>query len=56
MVHELAHLHHMDHSPQFWAVVAGVLPDWKQLRSTLKDKPLPAWSPERESSGELDEE
>ncbi len=56
VVHELAHLHHMDHSPQFWAVVAGVLPDWKQLRSTLKDKPLPAWSPERESSGELDEE
>lgn len=43
VVHELAHLHHMDHSPQFWSVVAEVLPDWKQLRRTLREKPLPAW-------------
>ncbi|MGU3627542.1 M48 family metallopeptidase [Comamonas sp. C24C] len=43
VVHELAHLHHMDHSPQFWAVVAQVLPDWKQLRRALRDRPLPAW-------------
>ena len=42
-VHELAHLHHMDHSPQFWSVVAEVLPDWKQLRRILREKPLPAW-------------
>ncbi|MEQ6434647.1 SprT family zinc-dependent metalloprotease [Comamonas sp. w2-DMI] len=43
VVHELAHLRHMDHSPRFWAVVADVLPHWKQLRQVLKDKPLPAW-------------
>ena len=43
VVHELAHLHHMDHSPQFWSVVEQVLPDWKQLRRSLRDKPLPAW-------------
>ena len=43
VVHELAHLHHMDHSPQFWSVVAEVLPDWKQLRRILREKPLPAW-------------
>ncbi|EED65410.1 SprT family zinc-dependent metalloprotease [Comamonas testosteroni] len=43
VVHELAHLHHMDHSPQFWAVVAQVLPDWKQLRRALRDRPLPVW-------------
>lgn len=43
VVHELAHLHHMDHSPKFWAVVAQVMPDWKQLRRALRDKPLPAW-------------
>ncbi|GGH52893.1 hypothetical protein GCM10010975_07960 [Comamonas phosphati] len=43
VVHELAHLHHMDHSPRFWAVVAGVLPHWKRLRQVLKDKPLPPW-------------
>ncbi|MGD9758299.1 MAG: M48 family metallopeptidase [Comamonas sp.] len=43
VVHELAHLHHMDHSPQFWAVVAQVLPDWKHLRRALRDRPLPVW-------------
>ena len=43
VVHELAHLHHMDHSPQFWAVVEQMLPDWKQLRRTLRDRPLPGW-------------
>ena len=43
VVHELAHLLHMDHSAQFWAVVAEVLPDWKRLRKSLRDKPLPAW-------------
>ena len=43
VVHELAHLHHMDHSPQFWAVVEQELPDWKQLRRILRDKPLPSW-------------
>ena len=43
VVHELAHLHHMDHSPQFWSVVAEVLPDWKLLRRALREKPLPAW-------------
>lgn len=43
VVHELAHLHHMNHSPQFWAVVEGILPDWKQLRKTLREKALPVW-------------
>lgn len=43
VVHELAHLRHMDHSPQFWAVVAGVLPGWKLLRRQLKEHPLPSW-------------
>lgn len=43
VVHELAHLHHMNHSPQFWAVVEAILPDWKQLRKILREKALPAW-------------
>ena len=43
VVHELAHLHHMDHSPQFWAVVGSVLPDWKKQRLILKDRPLAPW-------------
>ncbi|CAM4146120.1 SprT family zinc-dependent metalloprotease [Comamonas aquatilis] len=43
VVHELAHLHHMDHSPQFWSEVAKVLPDWKSQRNALKNYPLPSW-------------
>ena len=44
VVHELSHLHHMDHSPRFWATVAGVLPDYKALRQQLRDQPAPQWS------------
>ena len=37
VVHELAHIKEMNHSPRFWAVVAGVLPDYKQRQAKLKD-------------------
>lgn len=40
VVHELSHLRHMDHSPQFWGVVAGVLPDHKQRRRALRQSSL----------------
>lgn len=35
IVHELAHLTHFDHSPRFYALVAAVLPDWKQRQKQL---------------------
>lgn len=41
VVHELSHLHHMDHSPQFWDVVASVMPDHAQRRRTLKRAAVP---------------
>jgi predicted metal-dependent hydrolase len=41
VVHELSHLRHMDHSPQFWAVVASVMPDHKQLRQALRLSSVP---------------
>ena len=35
-MHELAHLVHMDHSAQFWALVEKYIPDWKQLRRGMR--------------------
>jgi predicted metal-dependent hydrolase len=36
VIHELAHLRHMNHSPRFWAVVAAVCPDHKSHRRWLR--------------------
>lgn len=36
ILHELAHLNHMDHSPAFWAEVAGHDPRYKTHRAKLK--------------------
>jgi len=41
VVHELSHLRHMDHSPQFWDVVASVMPDHAQRRQALRRAAVP---------------
>lgn len=37
VVHELAHLKEMNHSPAFWREVEKVLPDYRERRKKLKD-------------------
>jgi len=43
VAHELAHLRHMDHSPRFWDVVRSVVPDYEELRGSLKQDVLPVF-------------
>ena len=35
VVHELSHLVEMNHSKRFWAIVQGVLPDYKERKGML---------------------
>jgi len=36
LVHELMHLRRMDHSPYYWSLVAGALPDYAAARQWLR--------------------
>ena len=36
LYHELMHVKRMDHSPAFWALVAGVCPDYQRARRWLR--------------------
>ena len=36
VVHELAHLIELNHSPRFWSVVEGILPDYRARQKKLK--------------------
>ncbi len=37
IIHELAHTREMNHSSNFWAIVASIMPDYKKERMWLKD-------------------
>ena len=40
VVHELAHLRVMDHSPRFWDTVGTVMPDYRERRQQLRGSDL----------------
>ncbi len=40
VVHELSHLHHLNHSKLFWEKVASIIPDYKERRKWLKNHGL----------------
>lgn len=37
VVHELCHLRHRNHAPEFWSLVASVLPDWEARKTWLDE-------------------
>ena len=43
VVHELAHLHEMNHSTRFWGWVEKILPDYRQRQFQLKQTSLSPW-------------
>lgn len=43
VAHELSHLRELNHSPRFWATLAGVMPDYEARQKQLKAQVLPPW-------------
>ena len=37
LIHELAHLRELNHSPRFWAIVAAALPDHRTSKARLRE-------------------
>jgi len=42
-IHELAHLKERNHSPEFWKLVEGALPDYREKEKWLKENSDQCW-------------
>ena len=38
VVHELCHMHHMNHDRSFWRKVGSILPDYKKRAEQLEER------------------
>jgi predicted metal-dependent hydrolase len=45
LVHELSHVRHPDHSPDFWRAVDRAMPGWEARRERLKRAGPDLWPP-----------
>ncbi|WP_460051703.1 M48 family metallopeptidase [Sessilibacter sp. MAH2] len=43
VAHEVSHLRHFNHSPEFWSLVASLCPDYQQRRRWLKSEGFSLW-------------
>ena len=46
LVHELAHVRHRDHGPEFWRLVERAMPDYPSRRDRLRHLGLDLWLPQ----------
>jgi len=52
LLHELCHTRVMNHSPRFWQLLSGFVPEYEAIRRRMREswKRVPAWVEERPSS------
>ena len=50
IVHEMAHLHQHNHTPEFWRILDRIMPDWQERKEELSHKrPEMVWGIEKDS-------
>jgi len=40
VVHEMSHMIHMNHSPEFWNLVKSIIPDYEDRKKLLKNQEI----------------
>ncbi|OIV35636.1 hypothetical protein BIV57_20560 [Mangrovactinospora gilvigrisea] len=50
LVHELAHLHHPHHTPEFWRTIGRAMTDYERLRTELDEWGASIWLPQDDAA------